>query len=1460
MRIAQKGSVFPPISGSDKGVKVSDSSPPTSRQSLASPSRLPSFDWKLVGSWGLPADIRISASTYRSTQDYVLDHLYSDWYCNTVLPIGVSFFAYSFARLGFSSLWLGVVFLCAVSVYKAEFRRFTRNVKDDMARIHSSNRLEDELESMEWMNSFMSKFWVIYMPALSDLVMFQANEIMKDQAPGFGIDAICLQEFTLGSKAFRIDSIESFTRKGRDHVEMVWSFSFTPNDTDDMTKNQIRKKVNPKVALGVTVGKAFILKSFPILVEDMSCTGRLNIKVKLTENFPHVKTVSVQFLEPPVFDYGLKPVGGDSFGIDVMSFIPGLSSFVNGLIHSTLRPLLYSPNSMDIEVEELISQQSNDAVGALSIYIKRITNLKSTSDIKEFNPYIQAKVSNNPTISEKTRVKKSTTNPVFLERFYLLINALEQNNLTLNVYHMVPDKMLDTPLGIVNFPLIDFLQNEIQTGLCSNIIESGKVVGKLEFDMRWYPIIPDEVLEDGTKEHNIDSQVGIMKFSLFGATDLDTSLSVIGVLNPYAEVYVNDELIKTSRKLRNTNEPAFGVTFESLIMLQAETFIQVLVKDAVEDRIVGRLDANLQDLIFESSRGQPWILAPPVIKGGKPARFRVGAKWKALSLENEETNSQKAAPIGGLRLHIRLAKSIVHPEAVGNVDPYVKVIQSGKLRAKTSTIADTVNPYFNQVFYLPVANEHQHVLLDFFDAENEGKDRPLGSCAISIKDFLRKSPDGYILGYDGADEIIEQPVLYQGKSFGTMSYSVSFFPNIAVLTKAQMENLDEIEEEKKRKEESLKKKRKRDEETYRNNPGQYEWVDLQENVVPEPQKVEMTLEKAVKFGSGTILVKILEGTFNKADYYVHTLFDDNVYPAAVSARADGRKLTIPITVEAFMRDLPNSRLIFRLSRRREVEDQREISVEKILHTLDVLKRSFKEPLTIDLDPKNKLTIQMEFIPSAVELPPIDTVLDVGQLTLDILSAKELMSMDRNGKSDPFCIIKLDGLEIHRTDKQRRTLHPIWNDAIQFPLLSRSRQIVIIEVYDWDLTHNDELMGLAKLDLSLIIPNSSTQFELKLDTEGSLLLRATFRPEFVRPKLNKSSGLLIDLNDVTSVPLKVVGGAADLAGNAVGSGIALMTDGVSLGGNFLKGITKGKKLHLVNTKEKHEKSVRKSKGFFGKSNHNFLANSKHELHDDHAALDSTASVVSTQASSANDTTFMNYSMDDIESEGLHQNAKDHGMAAKDQTNYEEEASHKLRSQVDKGDSGDDKSIESKKQTVSSAEEHKNRNDSADVKNAMPNLVPDLLPPPQGPHGSMNHRRNFSESTNISTTNSTVAAMSHKEQEFPGRISIVALRGFHSTSYSIKAALKKDSKSKDIYKTRTVKPDEGVVKFKENFVFLAPINAMLILHVREHHALGRKQKVGLVDVHLSQFVGNDSVFKLVAGRGELELKLTYGTVKE
>jgi Ca2+-dependent lipid-binding protein len=98
---------------------------------------------------------------------------------------------------------------------------------------------------------------------------------------------------------------------------MDWGISFTPNDTSDLTERQAANKVNPKIVLSVRVGKGLATASMPILLEDITFSGLMRIRMKLMSNFPHVQIVDICFLEKPVIDYVLKPVGGETFGFDI---------------------------------------------------------------------------------------------------------------------------------------------------------------------------------------------------------------------------------------------------------------------------------------------------------------------------------------------------------------------------------------------------------------------------------------------------------------------------------------------------------------------------------------------------------------------------------------------------------------------------------------------------------------------------------------------------------------------------------------------------------------------------------------------------------------------------------------------------------------------------------------------------------------------------------------------------------------------------------------------------------------------------------------------------------------------------------------------------------------------------------------------------------------------------------------
>ena len=75
--------------------------------------------------------------------------------------------------------------------------------------------------------------------------------------------------------------------------------------------------MNPKIILSVRLGKGFASAAMPILLEDMTFTGHMKIRMKLMTNFPHVQLVDLSFMEKPVFDYSLKPIGGETFGFDI---------------------------------------------------------------------------------------------------------------------------------------------------------------------------------------------------------------------------------------------------------------------------------------------------------------------------------------------------------------------------------------------------------------------------------------------------------------------------------------------------------------------------------------------------------------------------------------------------------------------------------------------------------------------------------------------------------------------------------------------------------------------------------------------------------------------------------------------------------------------------------------------------------------------------------------------------------------------------------------------------------------------------------------------------------------------------------------------------------------------------------------------------------------------------------------
>lgn len=110
-----------------------------------------------------------------------------------------------------------LVYFLIATYYRTSIKRTRRNARDDMQRLVSLNRLETDVETVGWMNLFMSRFWLIFEPVLSAQVIGQVDAILAENTPSF-LDSIRMSSFTLGTKAPSVDGIKVYPSSAPDVV------------------------------------------------------------------------------------------------------------------------------------------------------------------------------------------------------------------------------------------------------------------------------------------------------------------------------------------------------------------------------------------------------------------------------------------------------------------------------------------------------------------------------------------------------------------------------------------------------------------------------------------------------------------------------------------------------------------------------------------------------------------------------------------------------------------------------------------------------------------------------------------------------------------------------------------------------------------------------------------------------------------------------------------------------------------------------------------------------------------------------------------------------------------------------------------------------------------------------------------------------------------------------------------
>jgi len=827
--------------------------------------------------------------------------------------------------------WVFIVMTVCGTYYRTSIRRVRRNFRDDITRELAKGRLETDVESLEWMNSFLVKFWPIYAPVLCTTIVNAVDQVLSDATPAF-LDSLRLRTFVLGTKPPRLEHVKTYPKADDDIVLMDWKFSFTPKDVEDMTARQVKNKINPKIVLEVRVGKGMVSKGFDVIVEDMAFSGLMRVKVKLQLPFPHIEKVEICFLERPTIDYVCKPLGGDTFGFDI-NFIPGLEGFIMEQIHANLEPMMYAPNVFPIEIAKMLAGNPMDqAIGVLQVTFHGAQGLKNPDKFSGTpDPYAVVTINGRAELG-RTKTVQGNTNPRWNETVNIVVTSLK-DTLEIQVYDFNEFRK-DKELGKATFALEQLEKDSDHENQQLEVLANGRPRGVVQADIRFFPVLEGTTLADGTVEPPPESMTGIAKFTVEQAKDLDGSKSLIGQLNPYAVLLLNGKEVQISKRLKRTNNPIWTDATKELLITHRKTAKLGLVikddRDLVSDPIIGSYQIKLDDMLDLTSKGQEWYN----LAGVKTGRAKMSLQWKPVDLKGGISGvGGYITPIGVMRLHFQGARDLRNVEAMGKSDPYVRVLLSGIEKGRTVTFKNNLNPDWDEVIYVPVHTTRERLTLEVMDAENLGKDRSLGHVELAAADYIRQDENGEYLVNENK-RTLSEPLRMgpSGQSKGKLNFTCSFYPTYNVV--------DPEEEEKRPSEEmsrddsigkvsdagrnslDVRKTRSGTIGSLRTNGTTNGEVDPLSNlpqgekeqgeVTPpkkEVPKVKVTVDNLTDFGelcklniphiliptsfleSGLIVFTLIDGDFAGTDCHLEILMDDMVFPSYASTKIKSRHTT-----------------------------------------------------------------------------------------------------------------------------------------------------------------------------------------------------------------------------------------------------------------------------------------------------------------------------------------------------------------------------------------------------------------------------------------------------------------------------------------------------------------------------------------------------------------------------------------
>ncbi|KAE8647301.1 synaptotagmin-3 isoform X2 [Cucumis sativus] len=345
------------------------------------------------------------------------------------------------------------------------------------------------------------------------------------------------------------------------------------NENEIVMETAIKWAGNPNIVL--------ILRLFSLQIRiqlvDLQIFAAPRVALKpLVPAFPCFTNIVVSLLEKPHVDFGMKILGGD-----IMS-IPGLYQFVQETIRKQVSNLYLWPHVLEIPILDASVAATKRPVGILHVNVVKALKLSKMDLLGTSDPYVKLSLSGERLPSKKTTVKMNNLNPIWNEKFKLIVKDPESQVLQLQVYdwdkvgghdrlgmQLVPLKVL-TPYETKELTL-DLLKN---TNTNINEYQNKKPRGQLVVELKFTPF-REESSKFSSQLDGCGSMVsrderdlqddcvggaGLLSVKIQGATSVEGKRHS----NPYAVMHFRGEKKKT-KMVKKCRDPVWNEDFEFML-------------------------------------------------------------------------------------------------------------------------------------------------------------------------------------------------------------------------------------------------------------------------------------------------------------------------------------------------------------------------------------------------------------------------------------------------------------------------------------------------------------------------------------------------------------------------------------------------------------------------------------------------------------------------------------------------------------------------------------------------------------------------------------------------------------------------------------------------------------------------------------------------------------------------------